>query len=142
MIVLLAAGSVQVAAADAYYRWLDDRGIPVHSDRPPAAGIDYEVISSQSGLKRVVPAEQGAVPKEVEPRVGNEFETVDSRSATKDTMNAEYCQRARENLDTLQISKGGRIRVRNDQGELRYLDEEQVAGEKRIAEEAIKLYCD
>lgn len=139
--LLLAAGSSwQVTAADVYYRWLDERGNPVHSDRPPASGTDYEVISTSSGFKRVVPGETGAVPAEVEPRVGNEFEKVDTTVTTGTDKNPALCERARQNLETLDSS--ARIRVRDDQGELRFLDEEQIEAERSKALAAAKAYCE
>lgn len=140
LIVLLATCSLHAAAADSHYRWLDSRGNTVLSDRPPPAGIDYEVISTRSGFKRVVKSSEGAVPREVVPSTRNEFEPVDRTATTATEKNSEYCQRARENLEALNTA--GRIRVRNDQGEPQYLNEEQIAGEKRIAEEAIRLYCE
>lgn len=129
-------------AADAdqvLYRWLDDRGHPVHSDRPPPAGTDYEVISTRSSLVRPVAGDEGAVPLEVEPRVGNEFEPVDKTPA-KSEKNPELCQRARDNLETLDTRP--RIRVRNDQGEYYFLDEEGKEERRAEARDAIARYCD
>ena len=121
LIVLLATCSLHAAAADSHYRWLDSRGNTVLSDRPPPAGTDYEVISTRSGLKRVVQGDEGAVPRTVVPTTGNDFEPVDRADTTKSNKNPEYCQRAKENLKTL--NRRGRVRVRDDQVELRYRDE-------------------
>ena len=65
-------------AGETYYRWFDDRGNPVHSDRPPEGGTDYEVISTKSKLKRVVSGDEGAVPAEITPSAGNQFEQANS----------------------------------------------------------------
>jgi len=140
LIMLLATASLPLAAADTHYRWQDGRGNPVYSDRPPPKGTEYEVISSRSGLKRVVSADEGAVPPEVVPRPGNRFDQVDESDMARSKKNPEFCETARNNLATL--NKPGRIRLRNDQGELRYLDEEQIAAERAKAEEAIRQYCD
>jgi len=140
LIMLLAIASMQLAAADTHYRWQDGRGNPVYSDRPPPKGTEYEVISARSGLKRVVSADEGAVPAEVVPRPGNEFDQVDEAQMGRSKKNPEFCQTARNNLATL--NKPGRIRLRNDQGELRYLDEEQIAAERAKAEESIRQFCD
>ena len=122
-----------------HYRWIDDRGNPVHSDRPPPKGVDYEVITTGSSLVREVDADEGVVPAEVEPRVGNEFEQVDT-AAAKIEKNPEFCQRARDNLNTLDTV--ARIRLRNDQGELRYIDEAEKEEQRKRARETIAVHCE
>ena len=96
----LASQTLSAVAEDAYYRWKDDRGNLVHSDRPPPKGVDYEVVSTGSTFKRVVDEAEGAVPLDVTPEVGNEFEPVDTARPTI-PKNPEYCDRARLNLDNL-----------------------------------------
>ncbi|QIB67690.1 DUF4124 domain-containing protein [Kineobactrum salinum] len=141
LLLLSVAASGQVTASEIYYRWLDTRGNPVHSDRPPPAGTDYEVISTGSGFKRVVPANEGVVPKEVEPRVGNEFEKTETTTVTIDkTKNPALCERARQNLETLDST--ARIRVRDDQGDMRFLNEEEIEAERSKALAAVKAYCE
>ena len=140
LIVLLAAGSLHVGASDSYFRWLDNRGNPVHSDRPPPAGTDYEVVSTRSGLKRVVPGEQGAVPREVAPRVGNEFDTVRRVAGPGVTKNPEICRISRSNLKTL--TEFARVETRDSQGDMRYLTEEERLAEITKAEELIGIHCD
>ena len=61
---LVLAGSL-ANAGQVVYRWKDDRGNPVNSDRPPPKGVDYEVISTQSSMVRPVDSKEGAVPLEV-----------------------------------------------------------------------------
>ena len=119
---------------------MDERGNPVHSDRPPPKGTDYEVVSTGSSLIRQVDAEEGAVPAETEPRVGNEFERVDKEQAQVVEKNPEYCRRARENLATLTTT--ARIRVRNDQGEYRYIDEEEKEIQRQRARDSIAVHCE
>ena len=137
--LLVALFSIPAVAENTYYRWLDDRGNPVHSDRPPPKGIDYEVVSTGTNLMRRVDAEEGAVPPEVEPRVGNEFESA-STEPPKIEKNPEFCKRAKENLETL--NRDIRIRMRDENGEYYYLDEEQKAEQKRSAEQAIATHCE
>ena len=66
-------------ADNTYYRWQDERGNAVHSDRPPPPGIDYEVVSTSSSKFREVDASEGAVPPKIKPSPGNEFEQADSK---------------------------------------------------------------
>lgn len=141
IVLLLATITASTSASAAvHYRWLNERGTPMHSDRPPPKGTDYEVISTDSGLKRVVSGNQGAVPLEVKSRVGNEFDSVDGNRPTEVQKNPELCQRARDNLDALENSEN--LRMRNDQGEVRKLTPEDIETQRRLAEAQVGVYCD
>jgi hypothetical protein len=133
-------GSATISTAEeVYYRWINERGFPMLSDRPPPKGIDYEVISTGSSFKRPVDASEGAVPAEVEPSPGNEFTKVETQeSAVK--KNPEFCARAKENLATLNSS--ARIRMRNEAGEIAYIDEEEKERQRKRAQDTIKIHCD
>jgi hypothetical protein len=140
LIVALPLGYVSTAWGETYYRWTDDRGNPVHSDRPPPKGVDYEVVSTQSSLLRPVTADEGAVPLETEPKVGNEFQPVDTAKLEVEKKSPEYCQRAKDNLATL--SESVRIRIRNDQGEYRYLNDEEKAAQREQAQKMVERHCE
>lgn len=127
------------AQGTVHYRWLNERGNPVHSDRPPPKGIDYEVITTGSGLKRVVSGEEGAVPPEVKPRVGNNFTQVDEEEAKRSKKNPELCKRAKTNLEAL--TGNAKVRIRDDQGEERFLSEEEVIVEREKARAQVSVYC-
>ena len=135
LFVLLAS---YATTGETVYRWNNERGNPVISDRPPPAGIAYEVISTGSSLVRKVDANEGAVPLDVKPTPSNDFERVDT-AAPKIEKNALYCERARDNLK--QIETHARIRMRNDQGEVYYLSEEEKTAEKEKTLAAIKTHC-
>ncbi len=137
---LLFTASQLVYAGDTVYRWLDQRGNPVHSDRPPPTGTPYEVISSGSSLKRVVKAEEGAVPAEIKPRAGNKFEPVDTKEKEERyEKNPELCALAKSNLETLESA--ARVRLRDENGEMAYLSEEQKADQVERARQMIKVHC-
>jgi hypothetical protein len=139
LLALLATSATQSMADTNHYRWIDDRGNPVYSDRAPPKGVDYEVVTAGSGLKRVVEAEEGAVPPEVEPSVGNEFEQVDTAAVRRTKKNPELCERARQNLEALTSSE--QVKVRNDQGEVRLLTPEEMEVQRQTAEAQISVYC-
>jgi hypothetical protein len=136
---MLASVTLAAVAQNTHYRWLDDRGNPVHSDRPPEDGQNYEVVTTGSSLMREVEGSKGAVPPETAPRVGNEFEQTDKEPA-QIKKNPEYCDRAQKNLETLDNFR--RIRVRDENGEFRYLSEEEVEEQRREAKAAISVHCD
>ena len=131
--------SAALSAGETYYRWIDERGNMLHSDRPPPAGVDYEVVSTDSSEIRKVDGEVGAVPLEVNPRVGNEFETF-PKEPQDFRKSPETCRRARENMAAL--NSGEVIRMRNDQGEIRELDAEEIAYQRKRAEEVMRAHCD
>lgn len=138
--LLVLTAALSTTAGTTHYRWLDDRGNPVHSDRPPPKGTDYEVITTGSSLIRKVSGDEGAVPPETEPRVGNEFDQIDMEAPKEVEKNPEYCERARKNLEALE--NANRIRVRNDQGEMRILSDEEREAEKIKAQDAIADHCE
>ena len=84
-------------------------------------------------------SDKGAVPKKVTPTAGNDFEPVESRKSTIEK-NPQYCQRARDNIWAL--DHHARIRVRNDAGELAFIDEEQKQVQRQQSIEAIEAYCE
>jgi Domain of unknown function (DUF4124) len=130
----------QAFAEAGHYRWIDGRGKPVYSDRPPPKGVDYEVISTSSFYKRSVDAEEGAVPAEVEPSAGNKFDQIDTKAETRSKKNPELCARAKANAEALASSD--RIQIRNEQGEVRFLSQEELAAERDTARSHISVYCD
>jgi hypothetical protein len=132
-------GTISTAFGETFYRWEDDRGRPVHSDRPPPKGVDYEVVSTDTSLIRPVEAEAGAVPKKVAPTPGNEFQPVETKAPMMEK-NPEYCARAQENLRLIDLSP--RIKLRNDQGEVRFLDDEERADARQQAVDGIAAHCE
>jgi hypothetical protein len=137
---VLAGVSLAGYADTNYYRWIDNRGNPVHSDRPPPQGIDYEVVSTQSTFTRAVAAEEGAVPAEVTPRVGNEFTPEDSSEAARSKKNDELCQRARSNLEALTTSDI--VNIRNNEGEVQQLNPQELQVQRATAKAQIEVYCE
>ena len=144
LVALITPVSFDAHAADTYYRWKDSRGKMVVSDRPPTdSSVDYEVVSQRSSLVRRVSAGEGAVPPEVTPRPGNEFEQVDTRQEQLEAVpkNPESCERAKANLDTLNTS--ARIRIRDQEtGELRFLSEDEKETQRQKARDTIRVHCE
>lgn len=138
-LLLVVAFSYVATAGETYYRWTDERGNMLHSDRPPPKGTDYEVVSTDSNEIRKVDGDEGAVPLETKPRVGNDFDT-SPKEPVEVKKSPETCKRARENLESL--NSGEEIRMRNDKGEFRYLTDEEVAYHKKRARDVIRVHCE
>jgi hypothetical protein len=137
--VIIAAYSSISLAGESYYRWDDKWGNPVHSDRPPPKGVDYEVVSSGTSLVRRVNSAEGVVPAKIEPTIDNNFEQVETKPDPV-KKNPEICDRAQENLTTLNTY--ARIRLRDDQGEYRYITEEEKEAQRDEARNLISVHCD
>ncbi|GEM_PF-196827 len=150
LLVLAAGVSTTLHAEDSYYRWKDERGNMVVSDRPPEASIEYEVFSTGSSRFRRVSPGEGAVPAETTSRPGNRFETQDKAddNGSMDTVavevlpekDPEICERARQNLETLETA--ARIRVRDEAGELRYLSADEIETQRQNALDNIDVHCE
>lgn len=144
LLVLLGLLSATInATTDTYYRWKDDKGKLVVSDRPPKdSAIEYEVVSQRSNLMRRVLPGEGAVLPEVTSRPGNEFEQADSRPPRMEAVarNPESCAQAKANLETLNTT--ARIRIRDeDSGELRFLSEEEKEVQRTKASDIVRVHC-
>jgi hypothetical protein len=142
--VLMLAGvclsGTAALAAGGYYKWLDERGNPQLSDRPPPAGVEYEYVSTDTGLKRrVSAAESGrtgsapAMPEQAAPA-----STVAQEQA-KIKKNPAYCDQAKANLDTL--NSAARVRIREPEGDIRYLTEEEKDVQRQKAKDMIAVHC-
>jgi hypothetical protein len=140
LLALILISSTQAFAGSTYYRWTNDQGDTVYSDRPPPKGVEYEVVSTQSRFKRQVAAEEGAVPLETEPSVSNQFEQISTDSARRSQKNPIYCQQARENLEVLTTSD--QIQMRNEQGEPHMLSPDEMEVQREIARQQIKRHCE
>jgi hypothetical protein len=128
------------SAGETLYRWVDDSGNQVNSDRPPAAGVKYEVISTRSSMVRSVNSQNVSTAAENT----SQDTTPDSqplspgRSATE--KNPQFCAQARDNLT--QLDTRARIRMRNADGEIRYLNEKERAAERDKALMSIEAHCE
>ncbi len=139
VVISVALSNSLSQAGEAHYRWKDKWGNPVYSDRPPPKGTDYKVVASGTSLVRKVNSAEGVVPAKIVPTLSNDFELIESRPDPV-KKNPEICERARENLTTLNTY--ARIRLRDDQGEYRYISEEEKEAQRDEARSLIALHCD
>jgi len=100
----------------------------------------YTVIAHQRTALREVKGDTGAVPAETTPRVGNRFDTVDKQEMEVIQRNPEICARAQSNLETLNST--ARVRIRGEDGEMRFLTEEEIESQRQKARDAITVHCE
>lgn len=125
--------STAALAAD-YYKWTDENGVTHYSARKPT---DYaaEVI-------RINASGRGPSPEATSPpaATGTPPETGSSSAAqAAPQKDEERCNWARTTLETLRNSN--RVRIREDDGEVRILSEEEKSEQRQLAEEALKDAC-
>ncbi len=138
VLITLMAAAGSAVAGDTYYRWKDDRGNPVHSDRPPPSGIEYEVVSTRTTLVRKVDSSAAAAGSTA-PTAPPATQTETASSTAPTPQNEEYCQNARANLETL--NSKARVRTRNAEGEVVFLSDEEKEKEKERAQDIIDAHC-
>jgi len=137
----LALLASQSMAQSHHYRWTDEQGETVYSDRPPPTGVDYEIVSSTSSFSRAVKSHQDALASESAAEAeeaGAADAPADQQARKKAT--EEFCEKARANLETLNGS--ARIVIRTEAGETRALSEEEIEEQKRTTRSQITSYCE
>ena len=141
-VTIVALGSISIAAqaGNTYYRWTDSVGNPVHSDRPPPAGTNYEVVSTGSSQTRKVSSSEGAVAPVSDTNKEVEFDGFEKSKTEAPAKNPELCKGAKSNLETLESK--ARIRIKGDDGEYRYLSKEEIITQKKTARDLIDSYCE
>ncbi len=139
ILLVLATGGAGLRAEDKYYRWLDERGDPVHSDRPPPAGTPYEVVSTRTTSSRSVGS---AAVTPAAPAADSGETAVASAPGLqpRPPKDPERCRQARQNLETLETAP--RIRMRGDDGEFRYITDEEREQHKQTALSIINAHCE
>jgi predicted O-methyltransferase YrrM len=146
--VLLTVPSTLAVADQTYYRWTDDSGNLVMSDRPPERpDIAYETIATQGSSLRRPRARPAPDPSVAGTASGSASAQPSSGPAPRPApqvaaaeRDPELCKQARENLQILEIKP--RIRAYNDQGELEYLTPEEIEEEKRRTRLTIETHCE
>ena len=133
---------MMVSANAASYKWLDENGNVVYSQQPPAEG-PYETIQTtkpSSTPSRPTPAPSSSFTSEVQKE--SQEEQLDSKvqqeAAKSEQMRADNCKAAKHNLETYTVYR----RIKNEQGEIVRLDDNERAKRIQEAKDAIKEFCD
>lgn len=136
----LLVASMNVAADATLYRWKDSQGNTVMSDRPPPTGTEYEAISTDSSVVRRLEGEAPPQPVVTKPRTRAETPAAKPAKKTVYEKNPEYCANARKNLEV--INRAPRIRMPDENGDMRYLTDEEREAEKQKNLEIIEIHCE
>lgn len=119
--------------ASAYYRWVDENGVTHYTSTPPQGIASEKVTSSSSGSSRA--AESNAAPTTDDKNKAAVADETDPANF-KDP---ERCAAAEKRVETLQ--NNSRIRMRSEDGELRFLTPEEIQETLEEAQQAIRESC-
>lgn len=134
-IVIASLALAATANADRVYQWKNDEGVTQFGSQPPR-GREYRELRTQTGHSEPVdyqaiygPADEPEQETRAqEPAEGPSEEELD-----------EACQIAQQNLET--IERGGRIVELDEDGERRFLGEEELEERAEQARQTRDLAC-
>ena len=138
----------QTASANTTYRWVDQNGNPVLSDRPPEAGVPYTEVGVESGFKRY-PKPTGMNEPDVNESdaTGESPTALSSPSAASSPTRIEVvspqpdlCDQAQDNIFKLETYP--RMRVQDENGEVRFMTDEERSAQLAAAYRVRDANCD
>lgn len=122
------------AGAKTFYKWVDENGATHYSERKPH-DQQAEAVSIRGGRTTSTETPADTAGEEAEEEAAPQAQAQAQPASRKDP---DRCQRARQNIQTL--NNNARVRVQDDNGEYRYLSEEekqqQMADSQQIASES------
>jgi hypothetical protein len=142
ILALFAMSPALLAGPQGYYRWKDDKGQFQATQQPPADRPSEFVRTSTGTASQTAPDESAT---------GNAPATQPGATAAEPTKkpigmqavpdkDPEKCKQAQDTQTVL--GSHARIREKDEKGEYRYLAVEEIADQKRLAEEAVQVYCE
>ena len=137
----------QPADAGSTYRWVDDNGNPVLSDRPPEAGIQYTEVGVDTGFRRypkpvaTETSETGAELPASSVSASPLASATDGQANPIEVVEAQpaLCEQAKDNIFKLETFP--RMRVRDDDGEVRFMSDEERAAQLATAYKVRDANC-
>lgn len=125
-------------AAATLYKWQDEEGTVHYSERPPAGVTEFEkVVSDYSPGNSVTTTEVGAEPESEKIATPNHENQQQNRRST--AASQERCDKARKNLEAL--NSFARIRIQDENGEMRFLNEEEISSRKMETKTILEDEC-
>jgi hypothetical protein len=127
------------------YRWTDQSGVTVYSERPPPGAEATRLIPdpgpSPAESERAQRRIRSLMEQEIDRRDDAERQEKKSREqAEQQARRRANCEAARRNLATLENPQIGRVRTAD--GEVQALSEETRAGHLEEARKVIEANCD
>jgi hypothetical protein len=137
-ILLLGTAPALLAAQQGYYRWHDDAGAEHFTQQPPA-GRKSEFIATSTGKSTAVDAGETAGSAENKATEKNAQKPITGPMQALPDKDPEKCKQAQETQTTLNSHARIREKVGDD---YRYLTPEEIAEQKKLAQESADVYCE
>lgn len=146
-VTLLAASSSAMAACNGGYRWSEvkDGKTVTHYTQQPPEGRPSECVQISTGTRSQV--NPGEASEEAAPASGAKPAADGAKPDNKPKgiqgvpdKDPEKCKQAQDTKSVL--DSHARIREKGDDGEYRYLTPEEIAEQKKLAEESTGVYCE
>jgi Domain of unknown function (DUF4124) len=119
------------------YTWTDAEGLVHYGERPPK-DTKATTIRTRTGHSEHTP--QPTVSPAANPSTGNTENAAQPQQANDSLKNPERCESARQNLTTL--TNSSRVRVSGENGELRYLTDEEKQQKMTETQTIIDQACE
>ncbi|MGD8177240.1 DUF4124 domain-containing protein [Marinimicrobium sp. ARAG 43.8] len=140
---ILASALVMVSAlghsaqAEQVYRWVDDEGVTHFTAHPPQ-NRPAEALRPKTGHSEPVDYSQRFPTPDDHP-LSSDRDSQPEGEPSQPENQQQACSQARENLTILE--RGGRIAVQDDNGEPRFLNQEEVSERTATARQLIAENC-
>ena len=135
-----------VATAGDMYRWSDNNGNPVISDRPPPPGVPYTLIDADRYGAKANAVSSVANSDKVGAKNSEPMDTdamnevgVTSNTTPKVEKRPELCAQAKDNIFKLETFP--RIRTTDDDGTVRFMSEKEIEGQLATAKLVADANC-
>lgn len=138
------AAFVAAAHAAQVYKWIDEEGITHYGEQAPA-DYEYELVTTSGAPPADAEKAKARLQKMRAAREEQKEKTLDYAAQQKQRdeeakIRTENCDSAKSNLKT--IEENARVRVLGEDGEFRYLSEEERQQQIDRAKEIISNNCD
>ncbi len=121
-------------------KWVDDNGQVHYGDSPPAKTKTESVRVSRppSNPGKALPRFTGSQDDETA-AAEDGANTPSAPAETSEEVAQNQCEQAKKDLSTL--NRTSRVRLRMDDGTIRYMTDEERAERKKLSEEDIQQFC-
>ncbi|TQV71208.1 DUF4124 domain-containing protein [Exilibacterium tricleocarpae] len=139
--VMLAGLGIATASAGEVYRWVDDDGGINYTAHPPKNRPSEKVMKfKKRGKTASTPAgDSASATAPAQPRQPAAGDPLTARAEPTKNRDPERCNIARKNLETLR--QNARVRIKEAEGEFRYLTPEEHSERIKESQQAIDESC-
>lgn len=143
---LVAVAPMVLAGPQGYYRWKDDKGQFQATQQPPT-DRPSEFVRTSTGTASQGSDDAASSPAATPAAGAGDKAAAGGKDAPKSRplqgvpdKDPEKCKQAQDTLAVL--NSHARIREKDDSGEYRYLNPDEITDQKKLADDSIQVYCE